>query len=169
MTVLETERLTLRPHRLSDFEDYAAMLASERSVPMGGPVDRGTAWDAFCGEVAAAQLGLGQVWAIERRADEAHVGQVGFQQPPSFPERELGWMLYAGFEGQGYALEAARAARDYGFGTLGWDDFVSYIDPDNARSVRLAEALGGVRDADAPVPTEGDLVYRHTRPEVSPA
>ena len=166
MTVLQSDRLTLRPHRLSNFDDYAAMLASERSVPMGGPVDRGVAWDWFCGDVAAAQFGLGQVWTTERRADETHLGQVGFQQPPSFPKRELGWMLYAGFEGEGYALETAR---DYGFSTLDWDQFVGYIDPENARSIRLAEALGEERDANAPVPTSGDLVYRHRRPEGQPA
>ncbi|MEL6584532.1 MAG: GNAT family N-acetyltransferase [Pseudomonadota bacterium] len=167
MSTLQTERLTLRPHVMADFEDYAALFASERSRYMGGPLTRAAAWHAFSSDVAQAPLGLGQAWAILRTKDDAHTGQVVLQHPPSYPEQELGWQLYDGFEGKGYAREAAQAARDFAFGSLGWDTFVSYVDPDNAASIKVAEAIGGVLDPAAPAPDEGDLVFRHTRPEGS--
>ncbi len=37
---------------------------------------------------------------------------------------------------------AARACRDYGFGTLGYDRLVSLIDPSNLASRRVAEKVG---------------------------
>ena len=62
--------------------------------------------------------------------------------------------------------EAAVAARRYAYDTLGWTRPVSYIHPDNARSIALAERLGCVRDPNAacPFPETPDLVFRH--PEV---
>jgi RimJ/RimL family protein N-acetyltransferase len=164
-SILTTKRLTLRPHTTDDFEAYAELWATERSRFMGGPLDREGAWAAFCNDVAQEPLGLGQAWAVVRTDDATTVGQVALQHPPSYPERELGWMLFEGFEGQGYAREAARAARDFAFGTLGWDHFVSYVSPDNTASAKLAQAIGGICEPNAPAPDPQDLVFRHTRPE----
>jgi RimJ/RimL family protein N-acetyltransferase len=79
------------------------------------------------------------------------------------PEPEMGWALYDGFEGQGYATEAATAARDWAKGRLA--SLVSYTHGSNARSVAVAERLGAVHDPDAPTPTDIDpatfRVYRH--------
>ena len=48
--------------------------------------------------------------------------------------------------GRGIAAEAARAARDWAFATLGFDRLASFILPDNARShARGGEAWGGAR------------------------
>ncbi len=67
------------------------------------------------------------------------------------------WPVFAAFE-------AALAARDWvcGHGPLAM--LVSYVDPRNLRSIRLAERLGAVRDAAAPVIEGGDVVMRHRRP-----
>ncbi len=162
---LETERLRLRPNRAEDFDRFAAFYASPRSKFVDGPVSRDKAWLMFGADVGQwGLLGFGS-WAIERRADGAHVGQIGLNRPPSYPEREIGWLLWDGFEGQGYAREAARRARDFAYGTLGWDTVVSYIDPGNAASMRVAENLGATPDPDAPRPVGGPcLIYRHPPP-----
>ena len=76
----------------------------------------------------------------------------------------MGWQLYEGFEGHGYATEAACALRDWAFGTLGLPTLVSYIGPGNSRSVAVAERLGASLDPAAPTQDEGDLVYRHFGP-----
>lgn len=158
---LTTERLTLRPHRRADYDTFAAFYTTERSQMVGGPLPATTVWYGFCSDAAHWSLmGFGH-WAIERVSDGAFMGQIGLQHPPHYPEREFGWILFADYEGQGYAHEAAAAVRDWTFGTLGWSDMVSYIDPANARSIRLAERRGAVRDEAAPAYDEGDLVYRH--------
>ncbi len=164
--VLETDRLTLRPFRLEDFEPFAALYASDRSRYIDGPVDRGEAWLFFVAGIGQwPLLGFGS-FAIERKGDGACVGGIGLNAPPQFPERELGWVLWDGFEGHGFASEAALRARHFAFATLGWETAVSYIHPDNHASLRVAARLGAVHDLHAEIPDDGPtLVYRHTPPQ----
>lgn len=159
---LTTARLTLRHHRQEDFEPMAAHFATEWAQYMGGPVDRKGMWFWLASEVGAwSLLGHGS-WAIDLTATGETIGQVGINKPAHFPEVEIGWLLYPGHEGHGYAYEAATAARTWAFEN-GHDTLVSYIDPPNARSIALAERLGATLDTDAPAPDAGDLVYRHRR------
>ena len=167
---LQSERLILRPHRLDDFERLAELFASPRSKYINGPHSRGVTWRAFAADVGHWELlGFG-AWAVEHRETGDYVGQVGLNHPADFPERELGWLLWEEFEAKGYAFEAALRARDFAYGTLGWKTLVSYIDPENIQSIRLAERLGAARDPDAAMP-DGDpcLVYRHPPPSARPS
>ncbi|MEM8632602.1 MAG: GNAT family N-acetyltransferase [Pseudomonadota bacterium] len=162
--VLETGRTRLRPLQPSDFEPYAAFLASERSIHMDGPVSRDTAWCWFCNDTAHWPLfGYGALM-IEVGGETA--GQVGLTHGIRFPEHELGWFLYDGYQGKGYATEAAAALRAYAYATAGLRSIVSYCSAENAGSIAVAERLGAVLDPDAPRP-EGDdcLVFRHPAPE----
>ncbi|MGI2031160.1 GNAT family N-acetyltransferase [Rhizobium panacihumi] len=163
---LLTERLTLRVPRMDDWPAYAAFMATERSIYMGGPHAQAIAWGMFCHDVAQWQLLGHGALMIEVREGEATgqcVGQIGINAGPLFPEYEIGWMLYDGFEGRGYAFEAASLMRDWVFRTLKLETLVSYIHPENVASCRLAERLGAVLDADAARHDPADLVYRHTR------
>lgn len=158
---IKTERLLLRAPVREDFEGYFGVFGDDRSRFMGGPYDRNRAFKEFGSDMSNWIIdGLGY-WTIADRADNRYLGSVGFSQPPSFPELEMGWFVNQSAEGQSIAFEAASAARDYVFDTLGFDGFVSYIDPDNDRSMALAERLGAVVDMDAKAPDPGDLVYRH--------
>lgn len=89
------------------------------------------------------------------------LGQIEISQGPRFPEPELGWQLYSEAEGKGFAFEAAIAMREWAFQERGLKTLVSYMDPDNARSIQLAERLGATVDEDARKQDPGDLVYRH--------
>lgn len=165
--VLTTPRLTLRPLRMSDFPDYAAFMASPRSNFMGGPFDLSATWGQFCHDAGEWVLfGFGGLM-IEVTATGAHVGVVGINAGPLFPEPELGWFLYEGQEGQGYATEAAGALRDWAFAHCKLPTLVSYMDPSNLRSARVAERLGARLDPEAPrqpgPENDNDLVYRHRR------
>lgn len=159
---IRTERLVLRMPVAADFPDYAEFLASERAQHMGGPYDRLGAWALFCHDVAQWAL-FGHGALMIDLPGGTCVGQVGINHGPLFPEKELGWLIYAGHEGRGYASEAAAALRDWAFGQLGLETLVSYVDPSNARSIAVAERLGASLDADADRTDPGDLVYRHGR------
>jgi RimJ/RimL family protein N-acetyltransferase len=160
---LHTARLALRPLRMADYPAYAAFMASERSVFMGGVFDRFETWGLFCHDAGQwALFGHGALM-IDVAATGETVGQVGINDGPLFPETELGWMLYQGYEGQGFATEAARALRDWALTERALPTLVSYIDPANRASAAVAERLGAVLD---PLATrqpgdETDLVYRH--------
>ncbi len=163
---IDTQRLRLRGHVASDFDHFANMFASERSTFMHGPLTRRQAWFAFCGDIAQWDLFGHGAWGIERLDDGAFVGQVALNKPPHFPELELGWFMMEGFEGHGYAFEAAEMARSYAYVELGHDTLVSYIDAGNVRSIALAERLGATLDTTAKTPDDEDcLVYRHPSPE----
>lgn len=158
---LKTPRLTLRPMRASDWAPYQCLMESDRSIFMGGPFSTTVAWGMFCADHAQWYLfGCGALM-IEDASSGQCLGQVGINSGPLFPEFELGWLLYPEAEGFGYAYEAASALREWSRGVLHIDTLVSYVDPENAKSVRLAERLGATLDAGAQRPDPSDLVYRH--------
>ncbi len=158
---LETERLRLRPITMDDWPDYLAMMQSERSSGLGGPLSVKMAWSYFCHDTAQwFLLGHGALM-IEDRASAETLGQVAINHGPLFPEPELGWFVYYKAEGKGVAFEAARRLRDWARSERKLPTLVSYTSADNYRSHRLAERLGGVLDNEAARPEVDDLVFRH--------
>lgn len=158
---LTTPRLILRPPVLADLAVLQDMLATDRARYMGGPYDGLGAWHMYCQDIALWQLFGHGALMVDLRDTGQCVGQVGINHGPLFPEKELGWLLFAGFEGQGFAVEAAAALRDWAFTELKLPGLVSYIDAANAASIAVAERLGAVLDPDAPRQDVEDLVYRH--------
>ena len=158
---LGTERLILRAPNMADYPAYAAFMTSGRSKSMGGPyMDRAT-WGMFASDVAMwALFGHGALM-IDLRSTGECIGQVGINHGPMFPEKELGWLLYEGFEGKGYATEAARALKDWAFATLGLTSLVSYVASNNHGSSAVALRLGGILDDKAARPDPEDLVFRY--------
>lgn len=162
---LETERLILRAPQRGDFEPWAELALSDRSVYIGGPMDRPLAWRVM-GHLTGhwVHRGFG-MFIFHAKGDPTPLGMAGQYFPEGWPERELGWSVWnAAAEGKGFAFEAAQAARDHAFGALGWTTAVSYIHPDNARSIALATRLGAVLEPGAATPFDDEpcLVYRHT-------
>jgi RimJ/RimL family protein N-acetyltransferase len=160
---LMTERLILRPPVDADYPAYAAFLASPRSIHMGGPLTGWGAWGMFCHDVAQWQLFGHGALMIDRRDTGDCVGQVGINHGPLFPEKELGWLLFDGHEGNGFAHEAALALRDWAFAERGLATLVSYCDPANVRSIAVAQRLGATLDRNAVGQDPEDLVFRHRR------
>lgn len=160
---LKTARLILRPMAMDDWPDYLDLMQSERSAYMDGPYPEEGAWGMFCHDVAQWGLMGHGALMFDELATGICLGQVGINHGPLFPEHELGWYVYAHAEGKGYALEAARALRDWAYRVRGLKTLVSYIAPENTRSLKLAERLGAVLDPDAPRKDDTILVYRHAR------
>ncbi|HKK35900.1 MAG TPA: GNAT family N-acetyltransferase, partial [Paracoccaceae bacterium] len=103
---LETERLRLRAPSEADFEPFAAFYATERSRFVGGPLPRGKVWRSHAALVGHWALRGYGWWSLEERATGALAGRVGLFHPEGWPEPEIGWTLFDGFEGRGYATEA---------------------------------------------------------------
>jgi RimJ/RimL family protein N-acetyltransferase len=162
---IRTERLTLRPYHLDDWDDFAVFYASDAARYVGGPVPIPRIWNGFAADVGAWTLQGFGYWAIDETATGARVGQVGLSKPAHFPEREIGWIVYPAFQRRGFGREAALAARAFAYDTLGWTTAVSYIDRENAASIALARSIGCVEDPDAETFDPTDVVYRHPAPE----
>ena len=165
--VLETERLILREPQPRDCAAYVAEHAAERGRWIGGNAGAEAGWRAFAVLTGHWVLRGFGMWAVTLKGQDACLGMIGCLCPEGWLEPEIGWFVFEAAEGRGIACEATRAARAHAYASLGWRTAVSYIHPENTRSIRLAERLGAVRDDRAtPLKPElGTLVYRHPAPE----
>ncbi|KGB82345.1 acetyltransferase [Rhodovulum sp. NI22] len=163
---VETQRLTLRGPTQGDFPAVAAFYASDRSVFVGGPMTAEATWRHLACEIGHWALrGYGR-WAVVEKTSGAICGIVGLWDPDGWPEPEIGWDLFDGFEGRGYATEAALAARGFAYDVLGWTTAISLVKPANTASARVAGRLGARRDGRFDHARFGTLdVYRHPAPE----
>lgn len=140
---LETNRLILRPPQIGDFERYAEMLADEdASRYIGGQLPRAAAWRRFLQMPGAWAVQGFAMFSVLDKARGRWLGQLGPWRPEGWPGNEVGWSFHPDAWGRGYATEAAVAAIDWAFDTLGWDRVIHCIDPANLASQRLAQRLG---------------------------
>lgn len=163
---IETKRLALRAPRIGDFPVYWEICTRPDSDLVIDDPSREAAWLDFAQMVATWILRGHGLWTVETREAPEIVGftLLGFE--PGDHEPELGYLFRAHVAGRGYATEAARAVRDYGFETCDLPALVSTIDKGNDRSARVAKRLGAHRDPAAEA-AHGDtiFVYRYLRPE----
>jgi len=159
--VIETDRLILRAPRFEDLEAITAFGLSERSRFVGGPVEDWQSWSILTGMIGHWIIrGFGW-WMIEERATGRVAGRTGIGHHIDWPEPELGWHLYDGFEGKGIAFEAALAAREHAHAVMGLGPLISLIAHENIRSRRLAERLGAVPESETVIRGTPCLLFRH--------
>src|SRR4051794_28193463 len=120
--------------------------------------------------------GFGQ-FSVLRREDGRWIGRSGLLVwdravwlPSTLPEAaepeiELGWTFVREHWGRGYATEAARASRRWAFEELGVERLISLVDPQNVRSVRVAERLGAVPAETVDLGGSPAVVWVHPRDE----
>jgi RimJ/RimL family protein N-acetyltransferase len=148
---LSTPRLILRGWRESDLEPFAALNSDPRVLEFLPRALTRDESDAFVGHIqdGFAQRGYGW-WAVEAKESGEFAGFVGLNVPSfhaSFtPCVEIGWRLLPDHWGHGYATEGARAALDFGFGSAGLPEIVSFTVPENVRSRAVMERIGMRRD-----------------------
>ncbi|MBW4980977.1 GNAT family N-acetyltransferase [Mameliella sp. CS4] len=155
-----SDRLTLRTPLEEDFPVVSAFMASERARFVGGPVtDEFDQWRGFlAGFGHWALRGYGFFMVLH---DGQKVGRVGVVNHVMWDEPELGWHIFDGFEGQGFATEAAARIRDWASAERGLGPLISYIHPDNAPSRRVAERLDAHFERDTNLLGHPAQVWRH--------
>jgi RimJ/RimL family protein N-acetyltransferase len=148
--VLETERLTLRGHRLEDFPACATLWEDPIVTRyIGGvPLTAEESWARLLRYAGHwAFLGFGY-WVAEEKATRAFLGEIGFADlkrdldPPLGDVPEAGWVFSSDAHGQGYATEALRAILGWGEGHFAVTQTACIIHPENAASIRVAEKCG---------------------------
>ena len=151
--MIETERLVLRKPVLLDAEALETPIAS---------------LERWLKEWEANALGY---FTVELRTGDV-VGRVGFHvfdmrtwTLATFADAgedaivELGWTLLPEQRGNGYATEAARAARGWG----AREQLISLIEPANLASAAVAKRLGAVPHATVTVSGADTVVWEHPR------
>lgn len=169
--VVETGRLLLRPLRAGDLDDHAAAMADPEMVRFlgGSPLSREDVWRrVLAAHGLWALFGFGY-WAIERKADGAYLGQLGFgdfkrEMTPNIEGLpEIGWLLVRHAHGQGYASEAAAGALAWADRILDAPQTVAIIDAANIPSIRIAEKNDFSTREDALYKSEPILLFRRFR------
>lgn len=163
---LETDRLILRGPEARDFDPIAEFYADERrSWGFGGPMNRADAWRWLATSVGHWALHDYGFFTMELKETGTACGLTGLWNPEGWPEPELGWILFQGFEGKGLAREGAERAREWAYLDLGMTTLTSNIKPGNDRSVALAERMGARYERTYHnVHLGEDLLYRHPAP-----
>jgi RimJ/RimL family protein N-acetyltransferase len=147
---LETERLRLRAHRVTDHASLAAISADPITMRhLGGQLfSLEESWLRLLRYPGLWQLlGYGY-WAIEEKATERYIGHIGYADykrditPTIDGMPEVGWVLASDVHGRGYATEALRTVLAWGDVHFGEHVASCIISPDNTASIRLARKVG---------------------------
>jgi RimJ/RimL family protein N-acetyltransferase len=143
---IRTERLLLRPLRMSDADDHAVYQGDAETV-------RYLPWPLRDAEQSRAHL-VKRTRAVRLEHDhdvvvlamQAHGRVIGdltlVLSDPANATLEIGWVLRADARGAGYAAEGARAVLDLAFDRLGAHRVVAQLDARNTDSAALCERLG---------------------------
>jgi RimJ/RimL family protein N-acetyltransferase len=169
---LETERLILRDFTRADLDAHAATLADIEVMRhiSKEPLTREDAMRRIF--MAVGQwpvLGYG-MWAVERKEDGKLVGHIGFfdmarEMTPNIEGLpEMGWIFDSSVHGQGIAREACEAALSWLDANLGPIESPAIISLTNEASMKLAERLGFVREADGLYKNEPIAIFRRFPP-----
>jgi len=167
---LFTQRLILRSWRDSDRQPFAGMSEDADVMEYLRPLstrDECNAWIDF--QINHQSSHGFCLWALESRASGIFMGAVGLLRV-SFAARftpavEVGWRLARPFWGQRFAVEAARAALQFGYEEICLTEVVAHASVQNGRSRRMMAKLGMSHDCtddfDRPRIPESDPLRRH--------
>jgi RimJ/RimL family protein N-acetyltransferase len=119
------------------------MMSNEQAARyIGGVQPKPVVWRAVMSMAGAWTLTGVAMFSIIEKTSGLWIGRVGPWQPYGWPGSEVAWSLHPDAWGKGYAVEAARAAIDYAFEQLGWDEVIHCINPQNTTSQLLAQRVG---------------------------
>jgi RimJ/RimL family protein N-acetyltransferase len=146
MTVLETERLSLRPLTVDDAEFIVTLLNEPSFLRYIGDKQVRSLEDArqyiLTGPIASYERhGLGQL-LVELRESHTPVGMCGLLKREELPHPDIGFAFLPGFWSKGFAFEAASAVLADARERLGLERIVAITTLDNESSMKLLQRLG---------------------------
>ena len=145
MLILQTERLSLREFIPEDVDALTLLLSDPHTMRFyPAPLGRAGVLDWIDrNRRRYADIGHG-LWAMILNSTGELIGDCGLtrQNVHGVAEIEIGYHVRRDHWGKGYAPEAARACRNYGFAKLNVERLISLIRSENVPSRRVAEKIG---------------------------
>ena len=86
-------------------------------------------------------VGFGR-WGCVLGAEDRLIGMCGLKYLSDLDEVDIGYRFLPAYWGNGYATEAARASIDYGFNSIGLEQIIGLVMPENTPSIRVLERIG---------------------------
>lgn len=148
MSILETDRLTIRDWKLSDWEQVRPLAADPR-VRRYMPPDEPWTKERIQGLVRQTiELGNSRgwiLWPVIHREDDLLIGTCGFWHT-FLPDIEISWRLHPDYWGQGLMTEAASAILRYGWERFDFARVIAVARKDNKQSISIMQKLDMVFD-----------------------
>jgi RimJ/RimL family protein N-acetyltransferase len=162
-TRLETERLTLRMFRESDWRDLHEYYGDEEctTYTSGRPLRDYETWQKLAALVGHWELRAYGSYAVEEKASRKVTGVVGLDYPLDWPEPEIQWGLAKRYWGEGFASEAVRAVKRMAAQYVPSLSLISLIHPKNSASIALAQAVGAHLEREHVFRDGTWLIFRH--------
>jgi RimJ/RimL family protein N-acetyltransferase len=146
MTLLETERLTLRKLTTDDAPFLLKLLNEPSFIQNIGDRNVRTIEDAcnyaLNGPIASYELHGFGLYLVELKETREPIGISGLVKRDSLPDADIGFAFLPDFWRRGYAVESALAVRQYALDVLGLERFLAIVNPANAGSIRVLEKIG---------------------------
>ena len=146
ISVLETERLYLRPFTLDDAPAVQALAGAPEvaatTLHIPHPYPPGAAEEWIGTHTGAAARGDGFVWAIERAEDRMLLGGISLAVTAAHSRAEMGYWLGVPFWNQGCTTEAALRVVAWGLKELGLHRIQATCLPRNPASARVMQKAG---------------------------
>lgn len=146
---IHTERLILRaltPTDAQELRSYHGLTEVHRFLPTSAMSEAAVAARLEHGRWSRSTIerdGDGIFLGVQLRGESGLIGDVMVHsRSEQHQTAEIGYVFHPNCSGHGYATEAGRAAMALAFDGLDAHRVVAYIDPRNARSIRVAERLG---------------------------
>ena len=146
MTVLETDRLSLRHLSSADAEFILELLNEPSFIRNIG--DRGVrtieAANSYIlnGPVSSyAKNGFG-LYLVKLKETDESIGMCGLIKRDTLQDIDIGYAYLPRFWSKGYAVEAAQAVKEYAKSVIGLHRMVAIVDLGNAGSIRVLEKIG---------------------------
>ncbi len=107
---------------------------------------------------AQIEAGTTMAWSLFPSGADVAVGVVGLHQIDRAAAcAQVAYELDENYSGRGLAIEAVQRVLEFAGAEMGLRRIEARIDPENSRSVRLAERLGFVRESERD--GRGDVIY----------
>ncbi|PHQ80622.1 MAG: GNAT family N-acetyltransferase [Coxiella sp. (in: Bacteria)] len=147
MKILETKRLILRAWAGADIVPMAAINCDPNVMECFPELQDEARTRSFIEGHKRSQAECGySLYVVALKATHEMIGFVGLMyqdfEAPFTPAVEIGWRLASTHWNKGCATEAAQAALDYAFDTLGLEEVVSMTAVQNTPSRRVMEKIG---------------------------
>jgi len=147
MLALETERLIFRQWKDTDYPIVANFYTTEENAQfVGGIKTQEESWRLMATYIGHFELKGFSYLAVAEKKTGNLIGTVGLWNSYPWPEPELGYWLLPKSQGKGFGVEAGLAVKKFALEVLNLDSLVSYIDPKNEPSKKLALRLGAKFD-----------------------
>ena len=160
MTLIETDRLTLRELDLDDAAFILKLVNEPSWLENIGDKNVHSIADAERylneGPLKSYQENGFGLYLAELKLKQYPVGLCGLVKRDGLEHPDIGYALLPDFWGAGLASEAARATLEYAQQSLGIDQVLGITSMNNASSIRVLEKIGFRFDKEIALPEHGE-------------